>query len=59
MQLKGEWVGSFPPLGYMKDLENKNHLIINPKECYIVNKIFGLAIQGLTYYRIKKKIIKR
>lgn len=58
MQLKGKWVGSCPPLGYMKDPENKNHLIPNSKEVYIVQKIFNLAMQGLTYYQIKEKLIE-
>ena len=58
MQLKGKWVGSCPPLGYMKDPNNKNHLIENKEESYIVKKIFELAIKGLTYYQIKEKLIR-
>lgn len=55
-QLKGLWVGGCAPLGYMKDPENKNHLVINEDEAYIVRKIFDLAKKGFTYFEIKEKL---
>ena len=46
MQKSGKWVGSREPLGYMKDPEDKNHLIICEDEAYIVKKIFDMALAG-------------
>lgn len=43
---KGQFIGSFAPYGYMKDPENKNHLLINPETAPIVRKIFDMAIDG-------------
>lgn len=58
MQKKGKWVGGCVPFGYMKDPENKNHLVPNKKEAPIVKEIFRLANKGLTYYQIKEKLTK-
>ena len=58
MQEKGLWVGACPPLGYMKDISNKNHLVINHDEDYIVKKIFNLAISGLTCYQISDTLTR-
>lgn len=55
MQKKGKWVGGCTPFGYMKDPEDKNHLVPDPKEAPIVKEIFRLAENGLTYYQIKDK----
>ena len=55
-QLKGLWVGGCTPLGYMPDSENKNHLVINEEEAYIVRKIFNWAKEGFTYFEIKGKL---
>lgn len=37
---KGQFTGSFAPYGYMKDPENKNHLIIDPQVTDVVVRIF-------------------
>ncbi len=42
------------PFGYIKDLNNKNHLIIYEEAKEIVIKIYKLAKQGLGTYRIAK-----
>ena len=55
-QLKGLWVGGCAPLGYMPDPENRNHLVINEEEAYIVRKIFNWAKKGFTYFEIKEKL---
>ena len=52
-QKEGKWVGGCEPLGYMKDPNNKNHLIINEDEAWIVKKIFDLALKGNGTYKIK------
>lgn len=52
-QEQGLWVGGCPPLGYMADPENKNHLVPDPEEDWIVKKIFDLALNGNTIYQIR------
>lgn len=43
----GLFVGSSPCFGYMRDPENKGHLIPNPETAPIVKKIFKMAEQGI------------
>lgn len=45
-QRNGEFIGSFPSYGYMKDPKNKNKLIIDEGAAEIVNLIFTLYIEG-------------
>ena len=52
-QKQGLWVGGCPPLGYMIDPNDKNHLVPDPEEDYIVKKIFSLALEGKTPYQIR------
>ena len=44
MQKEGKWVGGKTALGYMKDPNNKNKLIICEPESKIVKAIFNMAI---------------
>ena len=53
-QQDGKWVGGCPPLGYMIDPKDKNHLIINKDESYIILLIFDLALKGNSIYQIKE-----
>lgn len=55
-QKEGKWVGGCAPLGYMKDPNDKNHLIINEDEAWIVRKIFDLALSGLSTFKIKTEL---
>ena len=55
-QREGKWVGGCEPLGYMQDPDNKNHLVINEEEAWIVRKIFDLALKGYGTYQIKAKL---
>lgn len=43
----GYFIGSFPPFGYMKDPDNKGHLIIDEDAADVVREIFRLYIQGI------------
>ena len=47
---KGDYIGSFAPYGYKKDIEhgNKNHLVIDYQVSYIVQVIFRMAYEGKT-----------
>jgi hypothetical protein len=52
----GKYVASFPPLGYMKDPENKHKLIPNPTTAPIVRRIFDMRIQGYSFRKIAKAL---
>lgn len=52
-QKEGLWVGGCPPLGYMQDPNDKNHLVPDPEEDFIIKKIFSLALQGKTNFQIR------
>ncbi len=54
MQTQGKWLGGMVPLGYRRDPEDKNHLIIQENEAKIVRKIFDMAIAGNRLCDIKK-----
>ena len=43
---KGEFIGSQPALGYMRDPQDKHHLIIEPDGAEIVRRIFHLYTIG-------------
>ena len=46
MQKQGKWVGGKTPLGYIKDSNDKNKLIIYEPEAQIVRTIFNMASNG-------------
>ena len=50
---KGQFTGSFAPYGYIKDPENKNHLIPDPIVSNVVRRIFEEYTKG---YSLKKII---
>ena len=51
MQKQGKWVGGKTAIGYMKDPNNKNKLIICDKEAKIVKTIFNMANSRKKYWR--------
>ena len=44
---KGERIGSRPPYGYVKDPNNKNHIIVDEETAPVVQKIFSMCVAGL------------
>ncbi|MEG2147390.1 MAG: recombinase family protein [Bacilli bacterium] len=56
-QKDGKWVGGCPPFGYKIDPDDKNHLVPNSEESWIIKKIFTLARAGKTPYQIKDILI--
>lgn len=48
----GKYVGGRAPFGYAKDSDNKNQLVIDEEQAIIVRRIFEMALNGLTYYKI-------
>ena len=55
----GLYVSGRCPFGYMKDPNNKNHLIINEEQASVVKLIFDLALKGNTYHFIAQELTKR
>ena len=55
----GLYVSGRCPFGYMKDPNNKNHLIINEEQASVVRLIFDLALRGKTYHFIAGELTKR
>ena len=55
----GLYVSGRCPFGYMKDPNNKNHLIINEEQAKTVRLIFDLALKGSTYHFIAGELTKR
>ena len=52
----GQWVGAFAPFGYMKDPDNKNHLVVDPDAAEIVRYIFKLYLDGFGVNTLAKKL---
>ena len=52
----GQFIGSFAAYGYMKDPENKNHLLIDPYAAEIVELIFDLRLEGYSSLRIAEQL---
>lgn len=55
---QGKFCGGTPPLGLMRDPEDKGHLIIDPKTAPIIRKIYDYALNGLGCMRISKKLME-
>ena len=43
----GEFIGSFAPYGYIKDPNDKHHLIVDPESASTVKLIFKLSLDGM------------
>lgn len=43
---RGEYIGNYAPYGFLKDPEDKNHLIVDPEIAPIVVEIFELRATG-------------
>lgn len=54
MQSQGKWLGGSPPLGYKRNPEDKNQLVIDEEEAKIVRTIFDLAYAGKSLGDIRK-----
>ena len=55
-QEKGEYIGSFPCYGYMKNPEDKHKLIIDPVASKVVKMIYDLYLEGLGVTKICRKL---
>lgn len=52
----GEFLAAFPPYGYSKDKDNKNHLVINPDTAPIVKQIFEWHSEGYGAAKISRML---
>lgn len=52
----GKFIGSFAAYGYLKDPNDKNHLIIDEAAAEIVRTIFGLKLNGFSAQRISERL---
>lgn len=56
---QGKFTGCLAPIGYMKDPEDKNHLIIDPDTAPIVKMIFEYAANGRGPQYIRTQLEKQ
>jgi DNA invertase Pin-like site-specific DNA recombinase len=54
--LNGEFTGAFAPYGFLKDPENPRHLVIDPEASQIVRRVFQMAADGITPFRIAAQL---
>ena len=54
--LNGDFTAAFAPYGYLKDPVNKHRLIIDEETAPVVKKIFQMASEGLTPFKIAKQL---
>ncbi len=55
-RISGKFVGSLPSFGYMRDPDDKGHLIPNPETAWIVKEIFKLRANGVGPTEIANKL---
>ena len=53
---RGDYIGNYAPYGYQKDPQNKNHLIPDPNTAPIVQMIYQLRSEGISYSRINRQL---
>ncbi len=53
---QGQWVGAFVPYGYVKDPDNKNHLIVDKEAADVVRYIYKLYHQGVGIGSIAQRL---
>lgn len=52
----GEYIGAFAAYGYLKDKENKNHLVIDEYAADVVRDIFTMKLCGMSQQAIADKL---
>ncbi len=53
----GERICVYAPLGYIKDPERSNHLIIDPDTKWIIEKMFDMAAHGAGAAKIQRQFV--
>lgn len=57
-QERGEFIGAWAPYGYSKDPEDKHKLVPNPDTAPVVQRIFQMRLQGMSYNKIARTLNK-
>lgn len=52
----GEYIGAFAAYGYLKDEDNKNHLVIDEYAADVVRDIFSMKLCGMSQQAIADKL---
>lgn len=52
----GKFVSPVPPIGYMRDPDDKNHLVIDEATAPVIRKIYSYALSGMGANLIAKKL---
>ena len=52
----GEYIGAFAAYGYLKDEENKNHLVVDEYAADVVRDIFSMKLCGMSQQAIADKL---
>lgn len=55
---QGKFCGGQPPLGLMRDPEDRGHLILDPETAPVIRKIYDLALDGWGCMRIAKQLME-
>lgn len=53
---RGDYIGNYAPHGYIKDPNNKNHLLICPETAPIIRQIFEWRAEGVSYSGINRRL---
>ncbi len=53
---EGKFVGGRTPFGYIRDSENKNHLVVYKEQAKVVRRIYQMSLEGMTYFKIAKTL---
>lgn len=51
-QKNGDYIGSIPKYGYLKDPSDHHKLVVDPVASVIVKRIYNMALAGNTCYTI-------
>jgi hypothetical protein len=55
---QGQFLGTYPPLGYIKDPNNKHQLIVDEEGAKLVRRIFDMSVNGMSCGAIAIKLRK-
>lgn len=53
---QGKFMGKVPLYGYLKDPDDKNHLVIDPEASLIVQRVFRMKLEGVSLGLIAKQM---
>lgn len=53
---QGKFMGKVPLYGYLKDPDDKNHLVIDPEASLIVQRVFQMKLEGVSLGLIAKQM---